>query len=214
MPCTRRRRGERFYNEESTAATRLPPPFADRSSCLMFNPYTPSSHTAFSDPYSQQKKRVHPAVLIASYALGMVIGLCITAAFFECFHEGRVQSDVVARKVIRQLSRPSFAIPCFLAGFLLTMGWQRVRRNWRANYGSKVTTRLVSGCVFACAFFATGNLVKYPLWAMTGSGSSELIVVPLALIAATLAAIELEAALCQPVPKCGEPDACTRVGRS
>tara|TARA_R110002073_G_scaffold80260_4_gene193428 strand:- start:14876 stop:15415 length:540 start_codon:yes stop_codon:yes gene_type:complete len=172
----------------------------------MSNPYTPSPNTAFSDSYSHQEKRAHPAVLIASYALGMVAGFCVTVAFFEWFHEGLVQSDVVARKVIQQLSRPSFAIPCFLAGFLLTMGWKRVRRKWRAHYGSKVTTRFVSGCVFVCAFFATGNLVKYPLWAVTGSGSSELIVVPLALIAATLAAIELEAALCQSVPTCGEPD--------
>ncbi|GAA5504615.1 hypothetical protein Rcae01_00054 [Novipirellula caenicola] len=171
----------------------------------MSNPYTPSSLTDFSDSTSPQKKFSHSAVLIASYALGMVVGLCISVAFFEWFHEGLVRLDIVARKVVRQLSRPSFSIPCFLAGFLLTMSWRHVRRRWRGPYRSTVTTRLVSGCVFVCAFFATGNLVKYPLFAAIGSGSVDLIIVPLALIAATLAAIELEAALCQPAAKGDEP---------
>lgn len=175
----------------------------------MLNPYSPSRHTLRCTSHSYQESRDRPVALIASLTVGMVFGLCLTETFFEWFHEGAVRYDAVARKVTRNLTTPSFAITFILPGFLLPMGWRRIRSIRRSPYISTVQSRFATGCTFICVFFASGNLVSYPLRKLIGGGSAELIVelivVPLALIAAALTAVEMEAAVCQPKSGIGEP---------
>lgn len=171
----------------------------------MVNPYTPSqppvetSDRRHAAP-SPARSATSPIFLLACFSVGIVLGLYLCAIFFQWLNRGQILHDVAIQQTMRKLVAPTFVVPCLAFSLSLTRGWRGIRKKWHSVYMPTPISRIAAGCIFVCTFYTSANVIKYPLWAVIGTGTGELIPVVLGLLTAAVVAVESESAYFHFVP--------------